>query len=795
MIKQGAYHVEPWTVRESKLALDILAQSESVFALSNGHIGLRGNLDEGEPHGIPGTYVGSFYEERPLPYAEVGFGNPESSQTIVNATNGKLIRLLVDDEPLDVRYGTLHSHSRILDMRAGTLTRRLDWSSPAAQRVRVKSTRLVSFTQRAIAAIEYEVEAVDTPVRLILQSELAANETIAADQGDPRRGSSLKAPLVAFEDEAHAQPTEGPGAGATLLHHTRVSNLCLAAGMDHYLVDETGTVEFTTRVEADVARTSLEWVLQPGERVRLVKMIAYGWSAVRSPSALRAQVLGALSGARTSGFDGLLHEQRQYLDDFWDNADVLVEGDPEIQQAVRFGLFHVLQAGGRTERRCIPAKGLTGPGYDGHTFWDSESYVLPVLTYTAPTAAADALRWRYSTLEAAKQRAAYLGLRGAAFPWRTIAGEECSGYWPAGSAALHINADIAIALDRYRQITGDTELEREIGELLIETARLWMSLGNHDTDGVWHIVGVTGPDEYTALVADNVFTNLAAARNLTVAADAAQRHPSLAVQCEVDSEEIAAWRDAAAAVCIPYDERLGVHEQSLNFTKLPEWKFGEHPQYPLLLHAPYLNLYRKQVIKQSDLGMAMFWFDNHFTPEQMARNVDYYERRTVRDSSLSACMQSIMAAAVGQLDLAHAYAYEAAAIDLQDLHENTRDGLHIGSLAGTWLALVAGFGGLREREDGPCFDPHLPEGLTRLRFRLRWQGMRIEVDVRSREVTYSVSDGPRSSLTMHHGGEQLTVKAGEPQRRPIAVITPLFDKPVQPPGREPTPRGPAAAGG
>ena len=234
-----------------------------------------------------------------------------------------------------------------------------------------------------------------------------------------------------------------------------------------------------------------------------------------------------------------------------------------FQQAVRFGLFHVLQAGARAERRAMPAKGLTGPGYDGHAFWDTEGFVLPLLTYTAPSAAADALRWRHTILGQARQRAHALGLSGAAFPWRTIHGEECSAYWPAGTAALHLNAVIARAVDRYRQVTGDTALEAECGlEILVETARLWVSHGHHDSDGVWHIDSVTGPDEYSAVADDNVFTNLMAARNLRAAADACARLPDAADRLGVQPDEPGAWLAAADAVHVPYDERLGVHSQS-----------------------------------------------------------------------------------------------------------------------------------------------------------------------------------------------------------------------------------------
>jgi alpha,alpha-trehalose phosphorylase len=784
VISDSAYPVEPWHIRETALDLDLLAQSESVFALSNGHIGLRGNLDEGEPYGLPGTYLGSFYETRPLPYAEAGYGYPEDGQTLVDVTNGKLFRLLVDDEPFDIRYGNLVSHERVLDLRAGTLTRTVEWISPASQRVRVTSTRLVSFAMRSVAAIEYVVEAVDSFAYVTVQSELVANEDQPTPSDDPRVAAALTAPLEAVDHEI-------AGDGATLLHRTRASGLLMGAGMDHE-IDVPGRVEAKTAAGPDWARTTVTCGLRPGQRLRIVKYLAYGWSGLRSRPAIRDQVAAALTGARYLGWQGLLERQRAYLDQFWDAADVEVDGDPDLQQAVRFGLFHVLQASARAERRAIAAKGLTGPGYDGHAFWDTEGFVLPTLTYTLPSAAADALRWRQSTLDLACERARVLGLRGATFPWRTIRGQECSAYWPAGTAAWHINADIAAAIERYRVVTGDHSLERECGlAVLVETARLWMSLGHHDRAGVWHIEGVTGPDEYTAVVNDNVFTNLMAAQNLRCAATACARNPDLARGLDVGTEESAAWLDAADSVHIPYDEELGVHEQCAGFTRLAEWDFEDRPEeYPLLMHAPYVRLYRSQVIKQADLELAMHWQGHAFTPEQKARNVDYYERRTVRDSSLSASTQAVMCAEVGHLELAHAFAYEAALIDLHDLHHNTRDGLHIASLAGSWNALVAGFGGLRDDEGKLSLWPQLPEGITRLAFRLRWRGARLTVALDHSEVTYTLRDGEDSSLTFQHAGETVTVTTGQPLVRPLVKRVPLLPAPEQPPGRAPAPREP-----
>ncbi|MET4001508.1 alpha,alpha-trehalose phosphorylase [Arthrobacter sp. UYCu511] len=780
MISHPAFSCEAWCLRETDLDLDVLAQSESLFALSNGHIGWRGNLDEGAPYELPGSYLNGVHELRPLPYAEAGYGYPESGQTMINVANGKLIRLLVDDEPFDVRYGTLHSHERVLDFAAGVLRRNALWTSPAGRTVHVSSTRLVSLVQRSVAAIEYQIEAVDGPVRLVIQSELVVNEPLPPGSEDPRAAAVLESPL---RSQMHASD----GMRVELVHRTELSNLLVAAAMDH-LVDGPDSMQVLSESFTDMGRVSMTVILEPGQRLRFVKFVTYGWSAERTRQELGDQVDAALTGAHQSGWEGLLAEQRTYLDDFWARADVEVDGDAEIQQAVRFALFHVLQAGARAERRAIPAKGLTGTGYGGHAFWDTETFVLPVLTYTVPTAAAYALAWRHSTLQPALDRAAQLGMKGAAFPWRTITGAECSSYWPAGTAAFHVGADIADALVRYMNATGDTDFEAKIGlELLMQTARFWQSLGHHDAQGRFCIDGVTGPDEYSAVADNNIYTNLMAQHNLVSAVEVAKRNPDRARELGIDEEEMAAWGDAARDMMVPYDDVLGVHPQADGFTAHQEWDFAgtSAEEYPLLLHFPYFDLYRKQVVKQADLVLAMHLSGDAFTAEQKAANFRYYERLTVRDSSLSACTQSVMAAEVGHLSLAYDYLAEAALMDLENLEHNTRDGVHIASLAGTWIALVAGLGGMRERGGTLRFAPRLPEGLTRVCFRVLFQGRCLQVETIPGCTIYQLLEG--TALEIFHFGEPVIVKK-EPTScpTPALVLAPEEAKrPTQPAGREP----------
>ncbi|MGD9895081.1 MAG: glycoside hydrolase family 65 protein, partial [Dehalococcoidia bacterium] len=650
----------------------------------------------------------------------------------------------------------------------------------------VRSTRLVSFVQRAVAAICYEVEAVDTPARIVIQSSLVANEPVPEQTDDPRAAAALRAPLIG---EYHARNDLEVALG----HRTRHSGLRMAAGLDHVIDGPAGTVT-AAESEADLARVTVSTELAPGETLRVVKLLAYGWSSVRSMPALRDQVDAALAAAKRTGWDGLLSAQRAYLDDVWDRADVEIEGDPALQQAVRFALFQVVLAAARAERRAIPAKGLTGRGYDGHTFWDMETYTLPVLTYIAPHTVHDALHWRHSTLELAQARAHLLRLGGASFPWRTIRGEECSGYWPAGTAAFHINADIADAVRRYVAATGDTDFEGGPGlDLLVETARLWRSLGHHDAEGCFRIDGVTGPDEYTALADNNVFTNLMAARNLQAAADAAIRHPQGATELGVDEGEIRSWRKAAAAIVVPFDDELSVTAQSEGFTRYRRWDFErtQAEDYPLLLHYPYYLLYSSQVVKQADLVFALYLFGDRFSPEQKLKDFDFYEAITVRDSSLSASIQAIVAAEVGHLDLAFEYFRETAFIDLSDLAGNTADGLHLASLSGVWLAAVAGFGGLRDHGEMLAFAPRLPKQLTRLTFRLLYRGRRLCIEVGPDHTRYDLLGG--EPIELRHHGEPVTLARGTPQIRPNPPVS--EPPPVRPPvGREPGRHGVGANG-
>lgn len=776
---RSAFPIEPWLVRECGFDLGRLARTESLFACSNGHLGVRGTLDEGAPVAGRGTYLNGFHRTCPLDYPEDGYGYPTASQEIVHVTDGTVIRLLVDDEPLDLRTGQVLHHERRLDLRAGTLIRELTWRSPSGQLIQLRSTRLVSLTCPAVLVQRYEVEPIEGPARIALASELVANQPVGEVEPDPGGGTE---PPTFLRREWHS----AGGARAGLVH--RLDNgLRMAAIADHRIECPAPT-STDTSLEGDRATTSITAELAAGESLSVVKTVAYGWTSTGSPEAVRDQTEADLDAALDQGWSGLHAAQRCYLDGFWSGADVEVGGDPAVQQGVRFGLFQVLQASARADGRPLPAKGLTGPGYSGHAFWDTESFVLPLLTATAPHAAAAALGWRFTTLPLARQRAATLRLRGASFPWRTIAGEECGPYWPAGTAAFHVNAAVAVAAARHVAWTGDERFDREVAlPILVETARLWMSLGYLGPDEEFHLDGVTGPDEYSALKNDNTYTNLMAARNLRAAADAARRWESAArAQLQVSAEEVDGWSDAADRMAIPYPNGSGVPEQHRGASREQSWDFAESARrhrYPLEEHHHYVELYRKQVRKQADLVLALHWCGDRFTREQKVAAFAQAEEVTVRDSSLSASAQAVVAAEVGHLELAHRYLREAALTDLGDWRQDTGDGLHLASLAGAWIALVCGFGGLRDHDARLSFAPRLPETLTSIRFTVGWRGHRLTVRITPDTARYSLQLG--NELSLEHHGRQLVVRAGHDVEVPLPPPPAAGDPPRQPVDRAP----------
>jgi alpha,alpha-trehalose phosphorylase len=766
MAPRSVYGGDPYRLVERRFAPAYLAQAEALFALSNGWLGVRGTLEESQPCHQRATLINGFHESWPIEYGEEAHGFAKTGQTIVPVPDGTLIKLYVDDEPFDVSRAIRHRSERVLDMRTGMLEREVVWERADGRRLALRSKRLVSLEHRHVVAMSYEVEVLDEPATLTIASEIVpTHHKGPSDHGDPRRSRTLD------EDVMHSVLHQLDGQRALLALQTVNSGMAVACGMEHIVDTAFG---WTERLEGedDWARQIFLVDAEPGRPFRIVKMLAYHASGTSTATELAFRVRQSLDGAIHAGWEQLVAVQRERMADFWRRTGVDIEGAPELEQAVRFNLFQVHQASARCDGHGVPSKGLTGTGYEGHYFWDAEIYVIPFLTYTSPHIAKNLLRFREQMLDAARQRAAEVGHRGALYPWRTITGEEASSYYAAGTAQYHINADIVYALQKYVWATGDLDfLARSGVEVLVETARLFVDLGffNPRMDGAFCINGVTGPDEYTTVVNNNAYTNLMAQENLRAAVNAVEwlrvRRPDdyeyLVHTTALDPTEVEVWRQAAEHMYVPYDEEARVHLQDDAFLDREVWDFDHTPadKYPLLLHYHPLEIYRHQVIKQADVALAAFLVGHNFSFEDKQRIFDYYDPLTTGDSSLSKSVQSIVAAEIGRMETAATYFAEAVLIDLLDLAGNVRDGLHIASAGGVWMTLVYGFAGLRDHDTELRFRPAIPEGWEVLRFRLRRRDSVLEVEIRDETTTYRLLESGR--LVVHHWGTEVVLATDE----------------------------------
>jgi alpha,alpha-trehalose phosphorylase len=780
-VDRSHFPVDEWALVEAEFDPALQGRNESLFCVGNGYLGLRGNLDEGRDAYASGSFINGFHETWPIQHAEEAFGFARVGQTIVNVPDAKIIRLYVDDEAFVLTEADILRHSRRLDFADGVLVRELQWRTPSGKHVLVRSRRLVSFTDRHLAVIDYEVEMLDADASIVISSQIlnrqdAVDEYHVSPAGgtgafDPRRAESFQ--------ERVLQPRLKRIEGSRYLlgYSTTNSAMTIACGVEHRLVTENDWQE-DSFIEDDLAKHVFRVKAKPGRPIRLVKHISYHTSSGVPVRELADRCGRTLDRARETPLDEQYRKQRRWLTDFWARSDVEVEGQPAIQQAVRWNIFQLAQATARTDGGGIAAKGVTGSGYGGHYFWDAEVYVLPFLSYTAPVVARNALRFRQTMLEPARARAAELNQAGALFPWRTINGQESSAYYAASTAQYHIDADISYALMQYVAATGDEDfLTRGAIDILVETARMWADLGfwRSNGDDNFHIHGVTGPDEYTTVVNDNLYTNVMARANLRSAVRAVDRlrtadpiaHARMVSRLDLREEELTDWMLAADKMHIPFDERAGIHPQDAAFLEKELWDLENTPpdKRPLLLHYHPLVIYRFQVLKQADVVLALHLQGNEFTDEQKRADFEYYEALTTGDSTLSAVVQSIIAAEVGYHDLAQRYFLSSLYVDLADLHRNTSDGVHVASTGGIWSALVYGFGGMRDHGGRITFEPRLPEAWTRVSFHVTLRGTRMRADVTQEAITLTVEDGESVTVSVH--GAPVHLRAGTPVTVPL----------------------------
>jgi alpha,alpha-trehalose phosphorylase len=774
------YPADEWNVIEKAFRPEFMAQSETMLALGNGYLGMRGCPEEGGPNAENATLINGFYETWPIVYGEEAYGFAKTGQTICNVTDGKVIKLFVDDEPFWLPNANLLRYDRRLNMKSGTLDREILWETPAGKQVLIRSRRLVSFENRHVAAISYCVTPLNSGAFIVISSEMSADEpTAVANADDPRLAKGFSGRVL------HPRASYAKGRRIVLCHATAKSRLTVACATDHALETSCPHTDKTVHRD-DFGQVAFTVDARAGSPIRLIKYIAYHSSGAASAEELCGLTEWTLDRITAQGFEQLQNSQEQYLDDFWRRSDVrirdvredrLKRSTVEIQQAIRFNLFHILQASARAEDAGVAAKGLSGKAYEGHYFWDTEIYLLPFLTYTSPRIARNLLTFRYKMLSQARARAKQLGHRGAMFPWRTISGEEASAYYAAGTAQYHINADIMYALRKYVQATGDEPFLQDCGaEMLVETARLWVDLGfySETKGGKFCINGVTGPDEYNAVVNNNAYTNLMARENLRYAAETVKSlqstqpdaYNALVLKTALEPSEPEAWLRAAENMYVPYDEKRQIILQDDSFLDREPWDFQNTPpeHYPLLLFYHPLNIYRKRVIKQADVVLAMFLLGDMFSPEEKKRTFYFYDPLTTGDSSLSSCVEAIIAGQIGDMDKAFRYGMAALLMDLADVGGNVKDGCHIASMGGTWMMLTYGFGGMRDNDGTLSFWPRrAPEENAILRFPVTYRGQRLEVEIAHEKVEYALRAG--ESLLIRHEKEEIHLT----RENPVAV--------------------------
>lgn len=764
--------MKEWSITEAEYSQDLLEKNASIFFTGNGYLGMRGGLEEttgGSRNSHKGTFINGFYETGPQVYGEAAYGFPEERQAMLNLPDPTEIRLYLDDEPFNLEDGRLIEYERSLLMEDGILLRRLFWESPEGRRMRFESRRCVSFERSHVALISLRIsDLTSTDKFRIVSSVYTSAVSHKNRKSDPRTGAGfIHNPLETVDKKLD-------GGRAFIAQRTANSALSLETAVSN--IPQGDLKQVSAEVHSDRIDFTYEGCPTSGSLFRFDKIICYYSSIEADFKKLDGLLRKELEKAERAGGEMIISEQKTHMARFWDAADVVIKGSTHLQQGIRFNIFALYQSAGRDGRRNVAAKGLSGEGYEGHYFWDTEIYVIPFFTYTFPGIARKLLEYRYNILEQARQRAGVLNEKGALFPWRTINGVEASAYFPAGTAQYHINADIAYGIQKYIEASGDDAALKDFGaEILVETSRLWMSLGYFDNDDCFRIDCVTGPDEYTAIVNNNYFTNIMAANNLeyaakvieSLAAGEPEWYRNFAARLKLSEDEAGLWQRTSESMHLPYDDELCVHAQDDSFMQKERWDFDgtSLERYPLLLHFHPLVIYRHQVLKQPDLVLANFLQSNRFTRIEKMRDYDFYNPLTTGDSSLAPCIQSIMAAELGRVDEAYGYFMKTARMDLDDVNSNVADGVHIAAMGGTWLSLIYGFAGFRDQGGRFTFSPRLPDSWDALSFKLRSGENLLSVEIDHETAVYRLESPPQAScrsIKIRHKGRLLIIESGVP---------------------------------
>ncbi len=764
MNKEAIYPLEAWNVTEPVYAPEYTHRSETVFALGNGYMGVRGNFEEGAPkdtESTPGTYINGFYETEPIIYGEFAPNQPQEFQTMINVTAWIPMQVKVNDHWFSFDDGTLHEFSRSLDLKGGTLKRSLCWESPTGEQLQIDSERYVSLTQQHLGVLRYTV----TPMNFSGSIEIHSWAN-----GDARNFYHLRHQALSVLETAI------DGDQGWVNSQTKNTQFQMVCGMTHAVSSTQSSWEPNQHFAAE--EQGVHWWIafegQKGQSYTVDKFAALATERDMTPDTLRPAMHCVLTEAAAEGFSSLLRLHQEAWAQYWDDTDVEINGDPLLQQGFRFNAFHLFQSTGRDGQTNIAAKGLTGEYYEGHYFWDTETYIIPFFLYSQPELVRQLLVYRYNVLDHARANARRMRNNGALYAWRTIDGREASGNFLGSTVQYHINADIAYAIFKYLEATGDEEFLLDYGaEMLFETARCWADRGffSPRRDDKYVINEVCGPDEYKPGVNNNCYTNYMAKFNLEQAVQAYQhlerQHPkalaALSQRLELQSDEVDLWARCARQMYLPYDEDLGIHPQDDSFLDKDPIDVDaiSDDDIPLVGNWHPLVIWRYQIIKQADVILLQFLLGHEFTLNEKRRDFDYYEPKTTHDSSLSPAIYSIMAAEIGYHEYASNYFRQTTRLDLDDYNKNAWQGIHTACMAGSWMCVVNGFAGMRTHHGQLKFRPTLPDSMEGYSFKIKFQQRQLQITVADGCATYTLVSGP--ALTLHHKGQSFTVAQGSSQ--------------------------------
>jgi len=732
---------EEWNIIEEGFDPHLNKISESLFSLGNGRMGQRANFEENySGDTLQGNYVaGVYYPDK----TRVGWwknGYPEYFAKVLNAANWMGLSIKLDEEELDLNLCRVTAFRRVLNMKQGYLERSFTAELKSGKQVMVTAKRFFSIANDEVAALHYQLKTLNCSGKLAISSSIDGDVKNQDSNYDEK-----------FWDEVSRTQDES---GSYLTMRTKKTEFDVITGVKTLAFKNDDQLQLTAdpAVKDKYLAELLSVDIAEGEVIDIYKIATNLSSQNYATAELTGKAAEVLNAAVLKGFSVLLEEQAAAWATKWEEGDIIIEGDIAAQQAIRFNIFQLNQTyTGKDARLNIGPKGFTGEKYGGSTYWDTEAYCIPFYLSTAPQEVSkNLLIYRYKHLEKAIENAQKLGFdKGAAlYPMVTMNGEECHNEWEITFEEIHRNGAIAFAIFNYVRYTGDQAYLQEYGlEVLIGIARFWKQRVNwSDARQQYVMLGVTGPNEYENNVNNNWYTNTLAAWCLSYAAEAADivktedpaRYAEIIKKTSLKEEdEFAAWKAVAENIYLPYDEEKGIFLQQDGFLDKEQTLVSELPvsQRPINQKWSWDRILRSCFIKQADVLQGMYFFEDNYDLESLRRNFDFYESRTVHESSLSPCVHSILAAKLNDGEKAYEFYLRTARLDLDDYNNDTEDGLHITSMAGTWMSIVEGFAGMRVRNGKLSFTPFLPEEWNSFSFNIGFRGVQLKIKVKKDGIT------------------------------------------------------------